>query len=198
MIEELRWVWLILRPQKLRGIQDQGVPGLQSKLSFEMCVRIIIVITIKARVWFRGRAVDSTCLKFHGPSEALPQEGRKERMREEREKEEKIRNERGRKRRHSDSWGRHIFLYLPEFSRRLVVSSVQFKTGSVLKVASACHWPGPLGKAFSACLQNCLGSMLSPQTFLPIKEKSLLLVTSPVKISLIASWCSGLCIFFCF
>lgn len=70
-----------------------------------------------------------------------------------------------------------------------------FKTGSVLKVASACHWPGSLGKAFSACLQNCLGSTLSPQMFLPIKEKSLLLVTSPVKISLIVSWCSGLCIF---
>lgn len=58
-----------------------------------------------------------------------------------------------------------------------------------------CHWPGSLGKVFSVCLQNCLGSTLSPQTFLPIKEKSLLLVTSPVKISLIVSWCSRLCIF---
>lgn len=62
----------------MEGIQVQGLPGLQSELSFEMCVRIIIVITIKARVWFSGGAVDSTCLKSHGPSEALPQEGRKE------------------------------------------------------------------------------------------------------------------------
>lgn len=59
-------------------MQVQGLPGLQNELSFEMCVRIIIVITIKARVWFSGRTVDSTCLRSHGPSEALQQEGRRE------------------------------------------------------------------------------------------------------------------------
>lgn len=71
------------------GMQVQGLPGLQSELSFETSVRIIIVITIKARVWFSGRAVDPTCLRSHGPSEALQQKGRKKRMREEREKEER-------------------------------------------------------------------------------------------------------------
>lgn len=84
-----------------KGMQVQGFPGLQSELSFETCVRKIIVI-IKARVWFSGRAVDSTCLRSHGPSEALRQEGRKKRMREKRER-RKRGDEKGRKRRHSDS-----------------------------------------------------------------------------------------------
>ena len=45
------------------------------------------------------------------------------------------------------------------------------------------------------CLQNCLRRVLSAWKLLPVKEKSLLLVISPSKISLIVSWCSGFCSF---
>lgn len=67
-------------------MQVQGFPGLQNELSFETCVRIIIVI-IKARVWFSGRAVDLTCLRSHGPSAALRQEGRKNERKKRKKKE---------------------------------------------------------------------------------------------------------------